>query len=154
MIDKILESKILAYTIVIILLAVMMLPIYWTLVTAFKPDMETYVFPPVYFPRNPTFEPFKHLFRDYPFALYIRNSIIVTFVTTFFVTLTGMFAAYGISQYSFKGGTAVLYILLLVSGMPRIEILGWRQHEALNGRFASSMLVQIYGGDDVFEINL
>ena len=44
MIDKILESKTLAYVVVIVLLSAMMLPVYWTLVTAFKPDMETYVF--------------------------------------------------------------------------------------------------------------
>jgi multiple sugar transport system permease protein len=123
MVDRILESRILAYAIVIVLLAAMMLPIYWTLVTAFKPDMETYVFPPVYFPRNPTFEPFKLLFQDYPFALYIRNSIIVTLVTTFVVTLTGMFAAYGISQYPFRGGATVLYVLLFTRVIPPLSLL-------------------------------
>ena len=123
MVDRILESKILAYAIVIVLLAAMMLPIYWTLVTAFKPDMETYVFPPVYFPRHPTLEPFSLLFEDYPFALYLRNSVIVTLVTTFVVTLTGMFAAYGISQYPFKGGTTVLYVLLFTRIIPPLSLL-------------------------------
>jgi ABC-type glycerol-3-phosphate transport system permease component len=123
MIDKILESKILAYAIVIVLLAAMMLPVYWTLVTAFKPNAETYVFPPVYLPKHPTFEPFTLLFRDYAFGRYIRNSLIVTLVTTSAVTLAAMFAAYGISHYQFKGATTVLYVLLFSRIIPPLSLL-------------------------------
>ena len=65
--DRILESKALSYSVAIFVLSLMMMPIYWTVVTAFKPDTETYVFPPVYFPSNPTFEPFRLLFESYPF---------------------------------------------------------------------------------------
>jgi multiple sugar transport system permease protein len=123
MLDRIFESKFTAYFVVIFLLAAMMLPIYWTLVTAFKPDMETYVFPPVYFPKNPTLEPFKLLFEFYPFANYIRNSIIVTFVTTFVVTVIGMFAAYGLSLYRFRGANLVLYFLVFTRIIPPLSLL-------------------------------
>ncbi len=74
--------------------------------------METYVFPPVYFPKHPTVEPFKLLFDYYPFAHYVRNSIIVTLSTTAIVTVAGMFAAYGLSVYRFKGANLVLYFLI------------------------------------------
>ncbi|MBA7695399.1 Diacetylchitobiose uptake system permease protein DasC [subsurface metagenome] len=121
--DKILESRALPYTVALILLAAMMLPIYWTVVTAFKPDMETYVFPPVYFPRHPSITPFKLLFLDYPFGSYLKNSVIVTAVTTTIVTITGMFAAYGISQYRFKGGNLVLYALLATRIIPPLSLL-------------------------------
>jgi ABC-type glycerol-3-phosphate transport system permease component len=50
--DRILESKTLSYGVAIFVLSLMMMPIYWTVVTAFKPDTETYVFPPVYFPSS------------------------------------------------------------------------------------------------------
>ncbi|HUV07602.1 MAG TPA: carbohydrate ABC transporter permease [Spirochaetia bacterium] len=123
MLDRILESRALTYTVLLLLLAVMMLPIYWTFVTAFKTDMETYVFPPVYFPKHPTIEPFKLLFDYYPFASYLRNSIIVTLSTTLFVTGTGMFAAYGISHYSFKGANLVLYFLILTRIIPPLSLL-------------------------------
>jgi len=121
--DKILESRALPYTVALILLAAMMLPIYWTVVTAFKPDLETYVFPPVYFPRHPSIVPFKLLFQDYPFGSYLKNSVIVTAVTTTIVTITGMFAAYGISQYRFKGGNLVLYALLATRIIPPLSLL-------------------------------
>jgi len=74
--DRILESKALSYSVAIFVLSLMMMPIYWTVVTAFKPDTETYVFPPVYFPSNPTFEPFRLLFESYPFLDYVANSLI------------------------------------------------------------------------------
>jgi len=121
--EKILESRTLSYSVAILLLSFMMLPIYWTVVTAFKPDVETYVFPPVYFPKDPTITPFKLLFESYPFWDYIINSIIVTSVTTAIVTVIGMFAAYGISQYQFKGGNFVLMTLLVTRIIPPLSLL-------------------------------
>lgn len=121
--DKILESRALSYSLAILLLSFMMLPIYWTVVTAFKPDVETYVFPPVYFPKNPTFSPFELLFTSYPFWDYLTNSVIVTTVTTFMVTLIGMLAAYGISHYPFKGGRFVLVTLLVTRIIPPLSLL-------------------------------
>ena len=102
--DRILESKTLSYSVAIFVLSLMMMPIYWTVVTAFKPDTDTYVFPPVYFPSNPTFEPFRLLFEFYPFVDYVVNSLIVTVSTTLIVTVISMLAAYGISLYPFRGG--------------------------------------------------
>jgi len=123
MFDRIFESRITAYVVVTIILAAMMGPIYWTVVTAFKPDMETYTFPPVYFPKNPTFQPFRLLFEYYPFASYVRNSIIVTLSTTAVVTVFGMFAAYGLSLYRFKGANAVLYFLIFTRIIPPLSLL-------------------------------
>lgn len=123
MTDKILESRTLSYSIAILMLSAMMSPIYWTVVTAFKPDLETYIFPPVYFPKNPTLTPFQLLFTSYPFWDYISNSIIVTVVTTAIVTVIGMFAAYGISHYPYKGGGFVLMILLATRIIPPLSLL-------------------------------
>jgi multiple sugar transport system permease protein len=123
MFDRIFESRITAYILIAVILALMMGPIYWTVVTAFKPDMETYVFPPVYFPKKPTFEPFKLLFDYYPFASYVRNSIIVTLSTTAVVTAFGMFAAYGLSLYRFRGANAVLYFLVFTRIIPPLSLL-------------------------------
>lgn len=123
MTDKILESRTLSYSIAILMLSAMMSPIYWTVVTAFKPDPETYIFPPVYFPKNPTLTPFQLLFTSYPFWDYISNSIIVTVVTTAIVTVIGMFAAYGISHYPYKGGGFVLMILLATRIIPPLSLL-------------------------------
>lgn len=121
--DKILGSRALAYSVAILLLSFMMLPVYWTVVTSFKPDVETYIFPPVYFPKDPTIAPFRILFESYPFWDYIQNSVIVTVATTAIVTVIGMFAAYGVSQYQFKGGGAVLMILLATRIIPPLSLL-------------------------------
>ena len=121
--DKILENKYLPYAIAIAILAFMTLPIYWTAVTSFKPDAETYVFPPVYFPRHPTIDPYRLLFQNYPFASYLRNSLIITSITTLIVTVVGMFAAYGLSLYKFKGSNFVLYSLLATRIIPPLSLL-------------------------------
>jgi len=123
MFDRFLESRTLSYSTAIVLLSLMMIPVYWTVVTAFKPDVETYVFPPVYFPANPTLSPFELLFESYPFSDYLQNSFIVAGVTTIVVTFTGMLAAYGISQYPFKGGNATIIILLVTRIIPPLSLL-------------------------------
>ncbi len=123
MFDRFIESRTLAYALVIILMSLMMMPIYWTVVTAFKPDVETYVFPPIYFPLRPTIAPFELLFESYPFGDYLRNSIIVAGVTTIVVTFTGTLAAYGISQYSFRGGNLTIYALLVTRIIPPLSLL-------------------------------
>ena len=117
------ESRTLVYALAIILLSLMMMPVYWTVVTAFKPDTETYIFPPVYFPKNPTLLPFQALFESYPFGDYLRNSIIVAGATTIMVTFTGMLAAYGISQYPFRGGNVTIYFLLITRIIPPLSLL-------------------------------
>lgn len=121
--DKILESKALSYSVAILALSFMMMPIYWTVVTAFKPDVETYVFPPVYLPTHPTLAPFRLLFESYPFFDYVTNSIIVTVSTTLVVTVIGMMGAYGISQYPFRGGRMVLLTLLATRIIPPLSLL-------------------------------
>jgi ABC-type glycerol-3-phosphate transport system permease component len=121
--DQILESRGLSYSVAIFVLSLMMMPIYWTVVTAFKPDTETYVFPPVYFPSHPTLAPFQLLFELYPFFDYVLNSLIVTVSTTLVVTVIGMMAAYGISLYPFKGGRMVLLTLLATRIIPPLSLL-------------------------------
>ena len=121
--DSFLESKKLSYSVAILALSLMMMPIYWTVVTAFKPDVETYIFPPVYFPSNPTLTPFQLLFESYPFLDYITNSLIVTVSTTLIVTVIGMMAAYGISHYRFRGGRTVLLTLLVTRIIPPLSLL-------------------------------
>jgi ABC-type glycerol-3-phosphate transport system permease component len=101
----------------------MMMPVYWTVVTAFKSDPETYIFPPVYFPSSPTLEPLRLLFQSYPFLDYVVNSLIVTVSTTLIVTVIGMMAAYGISLYPFRGGKTVLLVLLATRIIPPLSLL-------------------------------
>jgi len=47
----------------------------------------------------------------------------VTTVTTAIVTVIGMFAAYGISQYQFRGGNFVLLTLLVTRIIPPLSLL-------------------------------
>jgi multiple sugar transport system permease protein len=123
MLERIFGGRILPYTAAILLLGLMMLPIYWTTVTAFKPDEETFTFPPVYFPHDLTITPLKLLFQYYPFTSYLRNSIVVTMTTTFIVTVIGVLAGYGLSQFKFKWADAILWILIFTRIIPPLSLL-------------------------------
>jgi multiple sugar transport system permease protein len=89
-------------------------PFYWMIVTSFKPREEVLVFPPTWWPHNPTLEPWLELtrLRGGGFVVFFRNSILVTASTTFLVLLTSALAGYVFAKYEFRG-RELLFVLVL-----------------------------------------
>ena len=63
--------------------------------------------------------------RSLPFLHYLRNSLIVAGVTTFFSVAIATLAAYAISRMSFPGRIAVPVVVLSLSMFPQISIVGY-----------------------------
>ena len=78
------------------------LPLYWIVVTAFKPNLLIYREPSL-FPSQITGEHFAFVLTKTPFLLYIKNSLLVTAVTTGLAIVIGTLAAYAIVRLTFRG---------------------------------------------------
>lgn len=81
-------------------------PIYWTLVTSFKTQVDIYG-GPYFFPGidfEPTTSAWKYLFSENNsiFLLSLKNSIIISVVSSVFALIIGAMAAYGLSRYEYK----------------------------------------------------
>lgn len=79
------------------------LPLIYTVVTAFKPLDEMFIFPPRFFVRNPTLTNFSDLLiflqsGRVTFERYIFNTIVVAFVGTFGHVVLASLCAYAISK--------------------------------------------------------
>ena len=78
------------------------LPLYWIIVTAIKPDLLIYREPSLV-PSQVTGDHFAFVLTQTPFLVYIKNSLLVTAVTTCLAMAIGTLAAYAIVRLSFRG---------------------------------------------------
>lgn len=97
-------------------------PIYWTLITSFKPESEVIVEGISLFPKNFTIEAYSFIWENTNIARWYLNSIITSSFITFGVIISSAGCAYIISQLSFPG-RRLLYILILGSFMVPIQAL-------------------------------
>ncbi|WP_261130132.1 carbohydrate ABC transporter permease [Bacillus sp. Marseille-Q3570] len=101
-----------------------MFPFLWILVSSLKPVSELFgekAFIP--FTSDPTLENYRSVFVNHPFLTYLKNSLIVSGVTTIYTVLVASFAAYAIARMKFKGKTVILGLVLSVSMFPQIATI-------------------------------
>jgi len=121
-------AKILAYWatpyfLITILLFFLLVPVIWMFLTSFKPLQETLLWPPTYFPQHITEEAFTTVLSRSPVPTYLLNSVIISLLTTVVVTVAGLFTAYALVRYPFRGSRLALTGFLVVRLIPPISLL-------------------------------
>ncbi len=105
------------YTLFLVLFgAFSVLPMYYAVITSFKPLDELLIFPPRFYVVNPTPESYLTLPSlldnlSVPLARYAFNSIFVSVVTTFLHVLVASAAAYVLSKTQIKGKNVIFTIV-------------------------------------------
>lgn len=111
----------------VILLAIMfylLFPIYWVILTAFKTNMESYLYPPTFIPKEPTLDGFINLFVNYPeFFTYYKNNIIVSALSTVTVCFVALFSGYALSRVRINWNKYVIAFLLFSQMFPVVSRL-------------------------------
>ena len=98
--------------------AFMALPLVYTIVSAFKPMDEIFLFPPRFFVRNPTVNNFTMLFHLasnfwVPFERYVFNSFFVSITATAGHVIMASMAAYPLAKHKFKGREFIFSVVML-----------------------------------------
>lgn len=113
----------------------MLLPLIYISNHAFKPLHELFLFPPTFLVKDPTIQNFQELLSIsqnpfVPVSRYIFNSIVVTFLSTAGMVITGAMCAYPLSKHKFPGsafvfGSIVLSLLFVteVISIPRYMVI-------------------------------
>ncbi len=112
-------GNVLVFLLLAILGAFMALPIIYSIVQAFKPMEEIFIFPPRFTVQNPTGKNFKLIGQLagslwVPFSRYLFNSIFVSFTGTFGNVLISSMAAYPLAKHDFPG-KKMLFRLVTIS---------------------------------------
>ena len=95
----------------------MLLPLIYTVVNAFKPLNEIFLFPPRFIVRHPTLDNFILMLQlasnfNVPFSRYVFNSVFVAGAGTLLYILIASLAAYPLAKYRFPG--SVLFFQIVV----------------------------------------
>lgn len=119
--NRSLGGNIVIFIVIALMSAFMLLPMVYTISTAFKPISEIYVFPPHFFPHNPTVENFVQislLFEDFwiPMSRYVFNTIFICTVVTVGHLMLSSLAAYSLARLNFTGRK-------LISDIVRLSLL-------------------------------
>lgn len=111
----------------VVLLAIMfylLFPIYWVVLTAFKTNMESYLYPPTFIPKEPTLQGFINLFTNYPeFFVYYKNNILVSALSTVTVCFVALFSGYALSRVRINWNKYVIAFLLFSQMFPVVSRL-------------------------------
>ena len=108
-------------TAVLLILFFIAFPIYWLIITAFKP--EAYVFSStIIFP--PTLDNFRAIFGGaLDFGPYLLNSVVISTITVLIAIPLATMASYVLSRYAFKGSTPLLIWFLVTQFIPPVVVV-------------------------------
>lgn len=95
---------------------IMMYPMGWTIMTAFKTNADIRLNRTKFFPREWSIDGFVTAFAKAPIGKWFLNSVFITVVVTAAVILTSTLIGYVFAKYEFKG-KKVLFLLLLATMM-------------------------------------
>jgi multiple sugar transport system permease protein len=89
----------------------LLIPLYWGIVTAFKPQEDILRQPPVWFPDDPTLSHFGGALHRLNGLEGLQNSLIVSIATTVLAVLVGTAAAYAMARYATGGKHLAFWFL-------------------------------------------
>ena len=107
----------------ILLLVFLLFPFYWTFVTSIKTAEELNSITVIYWPRNPTFAAYRHLFQISNFLHPMKNSLVVALITTAVSLVVSTLAAYAFSRYRFPGRKPLMLLFLTNNMFPTVLLL-------------------------------
>lgn len=96
-----------------------LIPFLWLLSTALKGRSENiFAYPPVFIPKDFTFDNFKEVLRLVPIVKYVINSFIVAFFTVILNVILSALAAYPLARMEFKGKKIAFFSILATIMVP------------------------------------
>jgi len=117
------SRRVLFYTLMILAVAWAILPLFWVFISSVKPDTETYAFQQTIFPQHPTLDNYVLLFRVTRFGAWMRNSALLSTVTTVVVIGFSAMAAYVMSRFRYRIFEVFGHMTLMAYMMPPIVLV-------------------------------
>jgi multiple sugar transport system permease protein len=113
-------KRVLFWIATLVVLAIVFGPLLWIYLTAFKAPGDiftTELKKLILF--TPTLDNFKRLFTDYPYWFNLGNTAIVSVVSTFFVMIVSLPAAYSFARWN-TGGGHLLFVTISTRMFPGV----------------------------------
>lgn len=119
------KSNWLFYLITAVFLVVILFPFFWILVTSFKPSSEIFGASAFnIFSNNASLQNYNAVLNGKNILSSIKNSLIVSSITTLYVIVVSTLAAYAISRFHFRFKNLLMGLILVISMFPQMIIVG------------------------------
>lgn len=107
-----------------VFMVIILFPFYWMVITSLKPSQaDIYAYPIQYWPTSPSMINYQTILSKEYFGRYFMNSLIVSVSAGCCAVFIGMFAAYVIARYQFRGRNALLFFFLFTQMVPMFLII-------------------------------
>ena len=110
----------LLWSAVVLICVFCLLPFYWLVNVSLKTGAD--LSQADLLPPNPSLDNYNSVFENADFTSALRNSVIITTITTFLALVFGSFAAYALARLRFRFKFLILAIVLSISTFPPIAI--------------------------------
>lgn len=115
-------NSVVAYTaiffILVILALLVLVPVVWMALSAFKPEKEIISWPPTFIPQTLTTQNFIDVQSRINIVRYMLNSVIYAGATTALAVIVNSLAGYAYAFYEFKGKTMFFLVTLATMMVP------------------------------------
>ena len=111
--------RVIALVMKCLLEVIMVFPLYWIVITTFKTQKESMIFPPTLIPSQITFESFSTVMEKIPFGLFFKNSLIIALSVVLLQFIVVVPAAYGFAKYNFRCKNLFFAFVLLGFMLPQ-----------------------------------
>lgn len=100
------------------ILAFILFPIYWCLVTSFKPSAEITSKEVTYWPAAFTFENYVDAWTKSGFETYFKNSLFIAVLGVVFIVVISILTGYALARFRFRGKGLFMLVLLCTQFIP------------------------------------
>lgn len=116
-------SRIISYIFLLLGLAVVAVPLWYMISTAFKPQTMVFELPPQIWPNPSTWNNFIKALTTDNFGLYFFNSAKVTVIATLMTVVVSSMLAFAFARLNFKLKEPLFYLLLLGMMVPPVMLI-------------------------------
>lgn len=109
------------FLLLLVFALLVLLPVFWMAMSAFKNPKEIIKYPPTFFPTSFSTANFTRLYTRLRISDYVKNSIIYALGTTIPSVFLCSLAGYSFARFEFKGRNA-LFILVLATMMIPFQV--------------------------------
>jgi multiple sugar transport system permease protein len=112
----------LRYMLIYVILALVLFPVFWIVVSSLKPPENIFTTPPQVLPEKPVLVHYQK-FVSGPLASYFLNSLYVTIGATISSVALSVLAGYGWAKFEFRGSLFTSTVVILSRIFPIVVIL-------------------------------
>lgn len=110
------------YLLMFALAFIFIFPLFWALLSSFKTEQNIVAYPPQFLPSPAVLDNYRTVLAKYPYMTWVKNSVVISVLSTLLVLVITSMAAFAFSRMNFKLKKP---LFALITAMMLIPIQGY-----------------------------